>query len=79
MQDVPANINDFVLKEWDKGVFSLELLDMSITPPTVAITDEGISDEIHVPKGQVKVGTYGGTQLAITEMFSRIEGRYVGS
>lgn len=77
LQDVPADVNAFQLKHWDKGVFSLELLNLAITPPTVAIADGGVSDEINVPEGQIKEGTYGGTQLAITEIFSRIETRLV--
>lgn len=77
LQDVPADANDFQLKHWDRGVFSLELLSLAITPPTVAITDGGVSDEVHVPEGQVKEGTYRGTQLALTEIYHRIEKRLV--
>lgn len=57
LKDVPSDINDFVLKLWNKGVFSLEVVDLHITPPTVAITDVEVSDEIQVPDGQVESGT----------------------
>lgn len=75
-QGVPKDVKDYRLKHWDKGVFSLELLNLSITPPTVDISDGVVSGHIKIPPGQVKEGTYSGTQLALTEMFSRIEKRY---
>lgn len=75
-QAVPEDVKDYRLKHWDKGVFSLELLNLSITPPTVNIFDGVVSGHIEIPAGQVKEGTYSGTQLALTEMFSRIEKRY---
>lgn len=75
LQDVPENIVEFPLSHWDKGVFSLELLDLDITP--VTITHGQGSRKIHFSKGHVKRGTYEGTQLAITEMYNRIETRYV--
>lgn len=75
-QGVPKDVKDYRLKHWDKGVFSLELLNLSITPPTVNIFDGVVSGHIKIPPGQVKEGTYSGTQLALTEMFSRIEKRY---
>lgn len=75
-QAVPEDVKDYRLKHWDKGIFSLELLNLSITPPTVNIFDGVVSGLIEIPAGQVKEGTYSGTQLALTEMFSRIEKRY---
>lgn len=72
---VPENVKDYRLKQWDKGVFSLELLNLSITPPTLNIYDGVVSGHLKIPSGQVKEGTYSGTQLALTEMFSRIERR----
>ena len=75
-QAAPEDVKDYRLKHWDKGVFSLELLNLSITPPTVNISDGVVSGHIEIPAGQVKEGTYSGTQLALTEMFSRIEKRY---
>ena len=72
---VPKDVKDYRLKHWDKGVFSLELLNLSITPSTVDISDGVVSGPLKIPLGQVKEGTYSGTQLALTEMFSRIEKR----
>lgn len=72
---VPEDVKDYRLKHWDKGVFSLELLNLSITPATLNIHDGLVSDHLKIPSGQVKEGTYSGTQLALTEMFSRIEKR----
>ena len=77
LQGVPADVNDFTHKHWDKGVFSLELLDLAITPSSAVITDGGVSNEHKTPIAQIRKGTYGGTQLALTEIYSRIENRYV--
>lgn len=75
LRDVPESITDFPLQHWDKGVFSLELLDQAITPVTVTYGEGG--RKLHFPKGQVTRGTYVGTQMAITEMYNRIEAAYV--
>lgn len=72
---VPEDVKDYSLKHWDKGVFSLELLNLSITPATLNVYDGVVSGHLKIPSGQVKEGTYSGTQLALTEMFSRIEKR----
>lgn len=34
---VPEDVKDYSLKHWDKGVFSLELLNLFITPTTLNI------------------------------------------
>lgn len=72
---VPENVKDYRLKHWDKDVFSRELLNLSITPTTLDDYDGVVSGRVKIPSGQVKEGTYSGTQLALTEMFSRIEKR----
>lgn len=75
LRDVPESITEFPLQHWDKGVFSLELLDQDITPVTVTSGKGG--RKLQFPKGQVTRGTYVGTQMAITEMYNRIEAAYV--
>lgn len=75
LRDVPESITEFPLQHWDKGVFSLELLDQDITPVTVTHDKDG--RKLQFPKGQVTRGTYVGTQMAITEMYNRIEAAYV--
>lgn len=74
-QDVPENVKDYRLKHWNKGVFSLELLNLSITPTTLNVYNGVVSSHLKISSGQVEEGTYSGTQLALTEMFSRIEKR----
>lgn len=74
-KSVPEDVKDYRLKHWNKGVFSLELLNLSITPTTLKIDNGVVSGHPKIPSGQVKEGTYSGTQLALTEMFSRIEKR----
>jgi len=68
LKDIPADVSQFALKYWDKGVFNLELVAKNIAPnPTT--TD--------VAPGKLSEGTYDGTQTALTEMFNRIERGYV--
>lgn len=75
LRDVPESITEFPLHHWDKGVFSLELLDQDITP-VIVIHGKG-GRKLQFSKGQVTRGTYLGTQMAITEMYNRIEAAYV--
>lgn len=75
LRDVPESITDYPLQHWDKGVFSLELLNQAIDPVPIAHGKGARS--VHFPKGQIKRGTYKGTQMAITEMYNRIETAYV--
>jgi hypothetical protein len=75
---MPENIKDYQLTSWDQGVFSYELKGRLIDPdPKSAATREehkegDLIDQIHE-------GTYGGTQLALTELYSRIVRKYVFS
>ena len=66
--DLPAKVQDFKLKRWDAVIFAQEAVDSGIGP--VAPTKE---HGWRVNDGQIQEGTYGGTQLALTEMYDRIE------
>jgi hypothetical protein len=76
--NMPESIKDYQLKSWDKGLFTYELQGRLIDPdPKKAITREehkkgDLIDQIHQ-------GTYAGTQLALTELYSRIDRKYVFS
>ena len=68
-KDLPEKVTDFVLKRWDAGVFGQELVNVGVAP--VAPTKQ--DPRLRVNDGQIQEGTYGGTQLALTEMYDRIE------
>ena len=77
MQDkktLPSNIADVPLRSWDKAVFSSELVKLNIVPPVNPVK-VGESEALmsSVGDGSVQEGTYSGTQLALTEMYDRIE------
>ena len=68
LKDIPVDISELALKYWDKGVFNHEIVATKIAPnPNTTV----------VAKGQLTEGTYDGTQVALTEMFNRIERGYV--
>ena len=68
---LPDKIKDALLPSFDPGVFNNELLNLNIyrkldpKDPTKS-EDAG---------GNITKGTYAGTQVAVTELYSRIEQR----
>ena len=73
-QALPSDIAKASLKSWDKAVFASELISLNIVPPLdPAIVGQKKADGSNVGDGQVQEGTYSGTQLALTEMYDRIE------
>ena len=73
-QALPANIAKAPLKSWDKAVFASELINLNIVPPLNPVkVGQKKADESNVGDGQIQEGTYSGTQLALTEMYDRIE------
>lgn len=67
-------VNDTTLGIWDKGVFLNELQRQDIVLST---GQNGSANDNLVAKRGVRKGTYKGTQLAMTEMYSIIEDWYV--
>ena len=71
---LPANIARAPLKSWDKAVFASELVSLNIVPPVNPVkVGQKEADRSNVGNGQVEEGTYAGTQLALTELYDRIE------
>jgi hypothetical protein len=71
LEGVPEDIRQFVLKRFHATVFAQELVKEKITPatPSCALLTRLWSQSV----GQIEEGTYAGTQLALTEMYDRIE------
>ena len=76
LQVAPQQIQDVELKSWDPALFAQELVALNIAPLTKNITSAAptVSEE---NVGQIEEGTWGGTQVAVTDMFDRIEHGYV--
>lgn len=71
---LPPKIQDLPLKQWDKAVFSSELVNLNIVPPVNPVkVGQEAADKSTVGNGWIEEGTYAGTQLALTEMYDRIE------
>lgn len=81
LEHVPEDIGQFVLKRFHATIFAQELVKEVITttaPSRTLFTRlwnriAGQIEEAQIEKGQIEEGTYAGTQLALTEMYDRIE------
>lgn len=69
---LPGAIKDALLPSFDPGVFNNELLNLNIYRK-LDPTDPAKSEDAG---GNITRGTYAGTQVALTEVYSRIEQRY---
>lgn len=82
MLELPATVDKLHLREWNKGVFSTELAQLSLLPRVIPSKDNVVDRNpeslmpIADPLTPIKEGTYHGTQLALTELFDRVEKRY---
>lgn len=81
LDGVPEDISQYPLKMWDTGVFNNDLVKENLAPnPNVTAdsdtrhTDPSTSGA-QIP-GNITKGTYDGSQLAILEIFQRIESSY---
>ena len=74
LEDIPEDIGQFVLKRFDAGIFAQELVKENIAP--VAPSPDNPDPPVEENVGQLEEGTYGGTQLALTEIYDRIEHAY---
>lgn len=80
LDGVPEDISQFALKTWDAGVFNNSLVEEKLAPnPNVTAKPKTIDGNAgtsgnQIP-GNITHGTYDGSQLAILEMFKRIESR----
>lgn len=82
LDGIPEDIAQFALKSWDAGVFNNSLVEEKLAPdPTLASNPHTVDDDLsksgnQIP-GNITTGTYNGSQLAILEIFQRIENRSV--
>ncbi len=67
----PEAIGDVSLPSFDPGVFDNEMMKQKLYP---TIDPENPS-VIREPEGNIREGTYVGTQIALTQAYSRIEQR----
>ena len=73
---VPEKIEAAALKSWDSGVFTQELVSQRLVQSISGAADPDEPTKVEDPEGnQLEEGTWGGTQLALTDMYSRIERR----
>lgn len=68
-QVAPKSVGDMPLPSFDPGIFNNELLKAKLYP----VVDPKNPLDVHEPEGNVVQGTYMGTQLALTQAYSRIE------
>lgn len=70
-------IHETPLDSWDKGVFSSELVQLGIALHLTPTADDVKTIDTQEPEGQITEGTRGGTETALTELYERIEQRWV--
>jgi hypothetical protein len=69
-------VADAPLQDFDPGILSEELLNLDIYQKVDAAASQGPKDSKYAG-GNITEGTYAGTQAALTQIYSRIEQRYV--
>jgi hypothetical protein len=70
-QHSPEAIGDVPLPSFDPGVFDNEMMKQKLYPTI----DPQNPSVIREPEGNIREGTYVGTQIALTQAYSRIEQR----
>jgi hypothetical protein len=68
-QTAPDSVGDVPLPSFDPGIFDNEMMKMKLYP-TLDPRDPSVVRE---PEGNIVEGTYLGTQVALTQAYSRIE------
>ena len=72
LKDTPQKIQDAQLTAWDAGVFNQELVELKITPIISDLT-KPVPTQSEENEGSITEGTWAGTQLALTDLYRRIE------
>ena len=73
LDGVPDKVGDLPLQSINAGVFVKELVNLDIVPPTDPKVVAPSKKDPKDPQGNITEGTYGGTQLALTDMYARVE------
>lgn len=73
LEGVPRKVDDLPLQSINAGIFVKELTNLNIVPPTDPKVVAPSKQDPKKPDGNITEGTYGGTQLALTEMYARVE------
>ena len=73
LADVPRKVHELPLKSFNKGIFGTELINLDVLPPTDSKVVAPSIKSPKEPQGNITEGTYGGTQLALTEIYDRVE------
>lgn len=80
---LPSTVDELRLKQWNNGVFSTELQNLSLFPRVIPSKDNVVDGNpeslmpLADPLPPITEGTFRGTKLALTELFDRIENRCV--
>lgn len=80
LDGTPEDISKYPMKTWDAGIFNNDLVREKLAPnPNVTAAPNTVNNNpstsgVQIP-GNITTGTYDGSQLAILEIFQRIESR----
>lgn len=73
LEGVPRKVGDLPLQSFNAGIFVKELVNLNIVPPTDSKVVAPSKQDPKEPDGNITEGTYAGTQLALTDMYARVE------
>jgi len=68
LSDCPKKIEEAPFYSWDCGVFAQELVSKHLVQIVSNAASPDTPIEVEEPEGQIEEGTWGGTQLALTDI-----------
>jgi hypothetical protein len=71
LKKLPTSVRDALLPSYDPGVLSNELVDLKL----YSRLNHDDPTKVEDAGGNIAEGTYGGTQVALTQVYSQIEQR----
>lgn len=74
--EYPADIKNAPFNGWDNKIFAQHLIRSSLAPTVSNLPNDNVRTPSKAGQGTMKNGTWGHTQLALTELYSRIEQAY---
>ena len=73
LKDTPKKVEDVQLSAWDSALFNQELVHLKVAPIVTNLTKPDVPTQSKENEGDIKEGTWAGSQLALTELYRRIE------
>ncbi|KAG8531040.1 uncharacterized protein KY384_004397 [Bacidia gigantensis] len=73
LKDTPEKVEDVQLSAWDSALFNQELVHLKIAPVITNLAKSDVQTQSEENVGDIEEGTWAGSQLALTDLYRRIE------